>query len=279
MTLTEKAIYIDKVMKEETHDPAIVYQYLKDIIYVLSVKKRLFRNPEYYEDFSWDAAGSIYMRLVRPIEEGSRLKPIKSVLNYIKLVLYGMSDKYAQQYFSQIIDTNRMINGEAAKAALTELITYPALNSNRAQSSMMLNSFIESFPRIIKESISSNKYITNNKINENLYLSLLLSFINNITFTNSDIKHLQNAWNKNPTVNNTRFNTLKDQNINKLIKQDPIRYDLDEESFNYVNLLFVNSKEKIAKELRSYIDDDRLSDDIMESLLTGYEGDSDNVED
>lgn len=72
---------------------------------------------------------------------------------------------------------------------------------------------------------------------------------------------------------------MKDQNINKLIKQDPIRYDLDEESFNYVNLLFVNSKEKIAKELRSYIDDDRLSDDIMESLLTGYEGDSDNVED
>ena len=57
------------------------------------------------------------MRLIRPIEEGSRLKPIKSVLNYIKLILYGMSDKYAQQYFSQVIDTNRMANGEAAKAA------------------------------------------------------------------------------------------------------------------------------------------------------------------
>ena len=279
MTLTEKAMYIDRVMKEETHDPAIVYKYLKDIIFVLSIKKRLFKNPEYYEDFSWDAAGSVYMRLIRPIEEGSRLKPIKSVLNYIKLILYGMSDKYAQQYFSQVIDTNRMANGEAAKAALNELIIYPALKSNRENSAIMLKNYVDSFPKILKEAIKNNKYNTSKTIHENLYLSILLSFINNLTFTKLDDQRLQTTWNKDPNVNNTRYNTLKTQLINKLLKQEAIKYNLDEEVSNYINLLFINTKEKVAKELRSYIDDERLSDDIMESLLLGFEGEADNGED
>lgn len=279
MTLTEKAMYIDRVMKEETHDPAIVYKYLKDIIFVLSIKKRLFKNPEYYEDFSWDAAGSVYMRLIRPIEEGSRLKPIKSVLNYIKLILYGMSDKYAQQYFSQVIDTNRMANGEAAKAALNELIIYPALKSNRENSAIMLKNYVDSFPKILKEAIKNNKYNTSKTIHENLYLSILLSFINNLTFTKLDDQRLQTTWSKDPNVNNTRYNTLKTQLINKLLKQEAIKYNLDEEVSNYINLLFINTKEKVAKELRSYIDDERLSDDIMESLLLGFEGEADNGED
>lgn len=279
MTLTEKAMYIDRVMKEETHDPAIVYKYLKDIIFVLSIKKRLFKNPEYYEDFSWDAAGSVYMRLIRPIEEGSRLKPIKSVLNYIKLILYGMSDKYAQQYFSQVIDTNRMANGEAAKAALNELIIYPALKSNRENSAIMLKNYVDSFPKILKEAIKNNKYNTSKTIHENLYLSILLSFINNLTFIKLDDQRLQTTWNKDPNVNNTRYNTLKTQLINKLLKQEAIKYNLDEEVSNYINLLFINTKEKVAKELRSYIDDERLSDDIMESLLLGFEGEADNGED
>ena len=200
-------------------------------------------------------------------------------IELVKLILYGMSDKYAQQYFSQVIDTNRMANGEAAKAALNELIIYPALKSNRENSAIMLKNYVDSFPKILKEAIKNNKYNTSKTIHENLYLSILLSFINNLTFTKLDDQRLQTTWNKDPNVNNTRYNTLKTQLINKLLKQEAIKYNLDEEVSNYINLLFINTKEKVAKELRSYIDDERLSDDIMESLLLGFEGEADNGED
>ena len=102
MKYTDLCIYIDKTVYERDQDnnPTAlrkltgdeidnVYTYLYNVIYALSVKKRLFTQKADYDAFCLEAAGDIFMRLGKPDQDftyqSKHNKPIKSARE-IKLV-------------------------------------------------------------------------------------------------------------------------------------------------------------------------------------------------
>jgi hypothetical protein len=73
----------------------LIFEYLYHLIEMLAYKAKFFSRYQYYEDFALYAASDIFIRLKNPKQfeyDGNgnpKLKKIKSILNYIKAVLYA----------------------------------------------------------------------------------------------------------------------------------------------------------------------------------------------
>lgn len=97
---TDMAIYIDEHLNEVAEinaNPEVemkIYEYLYHLFYALAYKAGYFSDMHYYDDYSLYCAGQMYMMLHRKMTKagqtmhGKEIKPVKSVLNYVKSVLY-----------------------------------------------------------------------------------------------------------------------------------------------------------------------------------------------
>ncbi len=82
----EMCIYIDKHAYEPDFDTELIFEYLQDLYYSLSIKKRFFNNDEDYENYSIYSATQAYLRLTNPKQflnddDPRKLPRIKSILN------------------------------------------------------------------------------------------------------------------------------------------------------------------------------------------------------
>ena len=118
---TDLCKYIDKTIyyRDEKNNPTglreltpeeieTVYNYLYNIIYALSVKKRLMTRKSDYDDFCIETAGTIYMRLVKKNQDynkkASANKAIKSILNYIKGCLPFMAITWRNKNYLEVLN-------------------------------------------------------------------------------------------------------------------------------------------------------------------------------
>ena len=106
---TDMAIYIDKHSYDENRSEevdALIYEYLYHLVYALSLKKNYFKNYQDYDSFSCYGAMRVFSRLINKnqFREEKPLKKIKSVLNYIKSVLYAFKTDYQKENYVEILN-------------------------------------------------------------------------------------------------------------------------------------------------------------------------------
>ena len=195
MRITDKAIYIDREMKKEKFDEETCYKYICDIISSLAWKKKFFPDPQYYEGFVSYAGAVIYMRMLgktilepRKRKDGTvaPLKPVKSVLNYIKTVMYGLKDVYSRQEYKEVINTDMMWHGKELGYALEDYIKQPLLENTRTMNKFYIEEFLKAFPKALKVAAKQTMYANDKQLYHNIYTSLLLSFINRYTLKYQD---------------------------------------------------------------------------------------------
>ena len=72
---------------------------------MLARKNRFFNKTEYYEDFATYLATYLYFRIKNPkqFDDNFKMQKIKSILNYIKNIIYPRKVDFEQEHYSQVV--------------------------------------------------------------------------------------------------------------------------------------------------------------------------------
>lgn len=259
VTYTQMAIYIDNNVYEKEFDEALVYQYIYHLVYMLAVKRCFFTKTQYYDDFALMSASRVYMRLINPKqfelnENGKpKLSKIKSVLNYIKTLMYPMKVAFEQSNYSQVYSENT-----------EDIVPVRPISSSNSSSliSMEILDYIQSLPKVIYRHLlkipkkkSSDEWL-------NIYTSCLLTLLNNFTLTNKKLSDVENKEN------------ITDNYIEKMYQLDDVLlFHLDKSYHDYIQILTRELKDYIYDELREIVasyDIERCSiRDVMQDAIDG----------
>lgn len=238
VTYTGMAIFIDnhplfdiKEPNEELENK--IFEYLYHLSYMLSVKKRFFTKGSDYDNFSLQLATQLYFRL----KKGK----IKSILNYIKAIIGFKKIGYQQTDFSQIIEEKPI--EVVSKYSFAQKISDSIKDIERIDFETSLYTIDKS----IKAFLKRIPYTYNGVMWNNIYLSCLLTLIDQITLSNYDRSRIDNG----KFINYTEC--LKSDCLDKESRNTKaILYHLDDSMNNYIIVLVREIKQYIANEL-SYI--------------------------
>ena len=265
---TDMCIYIDNTIYKEylsEEEESLIYQYIYHVCYVLACKAKYFRDFKDYNEFALFAAGKVYLRLVDErqfLEQGDskKLEKVKSVLNYIKITLYGMKVDYQKQTFREIIDpeVDPRFNPEIASNNMKASIT--CQYRDRLEEAMF--DTIKQLPHIIKRIVMQTPYKTDPLISRRLYISCLISFLKSITLSSSNVNRLKKRDERG---------TLTDEYISKIYQNEKDHsvtlWHLEENMYDYVKVLCNKIRKKFCEELIEVKRSFQLTDEVMEAIM------------
>ena len=179
VTLTDMCIYIDKTAYTDEHDAQTIYEYLYFLVRYFAMKERWFRRIEYYDDFAIFGATRVYMRLVneKQFQENSKLKPIKSILNYLKSIIYPMKVDFEQSTYFQTITCSE--NEDYIQYNFDNVISSCRDFVNSTAFDLML----EGIGPICNECIECIPYSFDKVTKYNIITSVKLTLLNQLTLT------------------------------------------------------------------------------------------------
>lgn len=275
MKYTDLCIYIDKTVynRDENNNPTslrnlnsreetTIYNYLCNLIVALAHTKKLFPRWEQYEEFSYSYAADVYMRLTSKNQnfnpEATRLKPIKSILNYIKNTIYFAAINYRNLTYDQLITPEH--DGEDVCESLhnycTEQVQSQYSKNVEEIFSENLSKIIQKMNKVLDESIYRRS-----KERNSIELSILLSINNFISLTNAQKNLNENKRNKIRSNQVDRWESYIILWENKLSKQLIIFY---------IKKIFESIQEDIEKDKSdNYLPEDVVKD-ILSSALPSY---------
>jgi hypothetical protein len=265
VSYTDMAIFFDKNIKKPSRNDNLLYEYLYHLIYMLANKARYFHDFQDYDEFAMYAAGKIYMRA---INQDKNEKPIKSILNYIKAVIYPMKVDYQKETYDEIInpDVDERINGERLKNNL-----HKPIQADYQQGLMdEIYRQLDFLPKYIKEVVSESPYKNDPLVSRRLYISVLLSFLNGVTISNPGLQKLKRRELKSLEIDNTTIKMLeKEKGISTLL------WRLDDSLTNYVEILTNKVRRKFGRDLVEIKKSYELSEEDMTAIMmSAYNTDS-----
>lgn len=110
MKYVDLCIYVDEHADEivDGSNPQVeelVYNYIWLLVKALAIKKRMFDSFDDYDGYAMYSASRLFFALRRSylnagkIIKGKEIKPIKSILNYTKALLYPMKLEYLHEQY------------------------------------------------------------------------------------------------------------------------------------------------------------------------------------
>lgn len=264
-TYVQMAIEFDKEFWEEGRSDEKLYKYMYLLYYMLASKKKYFpSNNDYaeYDNFAQFSATTIYMRFIKKQQTGEK---IKSILNYCKSTLYPLKIMYQNDSFNQIFDTFKPnFDAHLLSETFRENIQQ---EHNREMPEDIIETF-ETIPQITREVILDTPYRNNKLMIERLYLSCILTLLNNFTLPNKVIEKIEKTKKDRDTVlvDSFKSNEMK----------ETILWHLNDDMRDYVNLLTNKIKDEVGKEMdtikQSYILEDNVLDSVLNSVYENYSG-------
>lgn len=255
ISYTDMCIYIDTHIYTGEYDENLVFEYLYHITVMLAKKYKYFNRMDDYDAFGLYAATHLFTRLLDPrqFEENSgkiSIPIIKSILNYTKAVMYPMKVDYQQEFFAQNIEKESLPETDYN---FNYLISKEISNLDFADFEMTLLGISNTCKHFLK----SIPYKYNSVEWNNIYLSVMLTFLSQITLRNEHIeriKHLEGTG---------RLREYHFDIFYRECKQDIILYHLPESMRNYIDVLTRQLNNIIAKDLCSILDTKVHSDHLM----------------
>ena len=264
----DMCIYIDdKVKKGNPTEKEInlIFEYLYHLSFMLAHKHKYFHEAHYYEEFSIYFATEVMYRLfynpkLFEVDENGEpiLTPIKSVLNYMKAIIYGRKCAFEHDNYSQ-----KIINK-------TTDLDYKSNINNRLKDTLIYNSetdidiYLKTISKEIRNIVYSNCVYKDDKLlMENIYISCLLSVINSFTFTEVDIENISSTYSL-PESKYKYITRLYKKNRDNCI----ILYNLEESYHDYIQIIVRRIFKKLQDDIiylsRSSVD---ISDDVLSELI------------
>lgn len=265
---TTMCMYIDKKVAEGSlndEEAQIVFEYLYHIAFMLAHKHKYFKESHYYEEFAIYLATDMINRLfynpkLNKLDENGEpiLKPIKSVLNYMKSIIYGRKCVFEKENYSQKITTfdNNLNYANTINLKLKDSLLYNQ-ESN-------VDIYLETVSSTVKKVVYTNNHYLNDKLlMKNIYISCLLSVVNSFTFTQTDLKNMQNTY----TLPDTKYKYIA--KLYKLNRDNcTLLYHLDNSFYNYITVLVRKIFNELQKDLVYLSKEDvTISDSVLSDIV------------
>ena len=250
------AIWIDENAYLEACDDNKLYEYLYHLVLMLAHQHKYFNRVEYYDEFGLYSASKLFMRLRNPkqfIEDDARaLYKIKSILNYIKTVIYPYKVDFEQDYYAESPEDETVLY-----TGSQEIGTFIADESdicNRIDFEFTLDNIYIMSRRFLSK-IPCNK---ENYEWYNIYCSCMLTLLDSITPVES----------ANPS------NQLSTEQLNSIVKdldRDPTLFHLNSNMSNYIKVLVRELRHFLAEQLtiesHSYTDAESMTKSMIIATL------------
>lgn len=262
--IVDLCMWVDSHVYKEPIDHNKLFLNIQKIIYAISVNQRIFQNWEDYEPFSLVAATRVYNRYFNGkqfLEDGNpkKLTKIKSVLNYVKKLLYPMKVAYQNEAFKETIRPELHLEH-------TEAIRERMFSSARTQQNALLSIefkyYVEKITNLIRSYIYSLPYKTDRVMTQNIYISCVLSFINSITLSNTIKKKLHTKQLRTSDIDQFLTRVYAETAENCIIL-----FHLPDSMENYIATLLARIRHLVSKDFRELIGDNTLSEDMCNAVL------------
>ena len=252
MTYTKMAMWIDENFYKDDCDHSRAYSYMYLLGYMLAAKQKFFNEQKDYEEFAAMIAYDTYQRMISK-EKG----PIKSVLNYMKSILFFRKGLFKIKKAQKIIDPkydnwDSVIYVEKCKDAYE--------TSNRGDLFEGVIETLKDTPNIIKKSIPK-VYRHNKLLYKNIYISCLLSMINRITLPNQYDSKLDLKLNSSPGFDEVKY-------YKKYLDNDIILWHLPETMSSIVTVVLNKVNMNIVNEIKELSNDIKISDSDFSNIMT-----------
>lgn len=262
---TDLCIYVDSLIQKDEpteQELNLAFEYIYHIGFMLAHKHKYFNKNFYYEEFAIYLATEVMYRLffnprLKELDENGEpvLTKIKSVLNYMKAVIYGRKIDFEQQTYSQKI----------SKLESAENFSY-TYNDDlyRSLKETDIKLYFNSISKTIKHIVFDNNFYKNDKLlMKNIYISCLLTVLNSFTFSEDDIEKLNTTY----SSIDSKYRLLS-RLYSKNREESLILYHLDDKYKDYIKVLS-NKIYKCIKEDLSELSSQSfaLSDDAITNIL------------
>lgn len=265
---TDMAIYIDEHAYREDktlEEEATIYEYIYHLINMLAHKHNYFKRAEYYEMFAIDLTNRIYYRLINPKqfeydEEGNpKLDKIKSVLNYIKAVIYGRKVSFEQENYSQVISPKITDDNKYALAySFDELVN----SSSNDLKTVDVQIYLDQISKSVRAFVGKLPYAGDPVMFKNIYLSCLLSINNLITLTRRDAEVI-NSYKRSADSRLKLLGKYYSEHKDSYI----ILYHLDSTMYSYIKIILNELKHIIINDIFELSSENITVDNAMKSFI------------
>ena len=265
---TEMAMYIDEKINSDNklseQELELIYVYLYHLIRMLAYKKHYFNKTEYYDDFSLLVAGDMMNRLIynpklNEVDEfgNPKMKRLKSILNYLKAILYGRKVLFEQQNYSQKI-SKQPIEPKITDYAFAQQIR----QTKRDQINSNVKLYLGDLSKTITSFINNNCVYSDPIIRKNIRISCYLSLLNSIIFTNKVVDNVNTKY----KTSDSKFNYLCLEYTNNR-ENCVILYHLDDSFKNYITILTRRIFTVIEKDIKELsLGDNYVSDNVLADI-------------
>lgn len=257
---SKMAIYFDENFYSEKRNDNNCYRYMYLIYYMLACGKKYFHNYEDYDEYAQFAATTIYIRFLKKLENGER---IKSILNYAKSTLYPLKVMYQNDSFRTVVDEEHdpRYNSVSFQQMLRDNIQ---AQYYKDELDKYIVDVFKEIPRMIKERILLTPYKQDKLMVKKIYMSCLLSFLSSITLSNESLERINNKL-----VNN--LYGVSEDYICKLYNREResgvILWKLDESMKDFIQVLVNSIRRDIFKEIEESKGSLTLGDNILDAIL------------
>lgn len=220
-------IWVDNNYDLPDCDDSLLYEYLYHLINMFAQKSKYFSKFEYYDEFALFGASRLFMRL-----KNKDLTKIKSVLNYIKTVIYPYKVEFEKDSYVNNTEDNELLYTDTF-----------CLGSNLIDNSDIFDRIdfkytLDNISNVIRTFLNKLPHKKNSSEWLNIYTSVLLTFNNMLSC--ADMKKMQ-------------LHDISSKELHSIYldisKEEPILYHLDKNYSNYISILVNEIKSLIAKQL------------------------------
>lgn len=267
VSYTDMAIFIDQHAYDENSTEEIdllIFEYIYHLAEMLAYKAKFFPSYQLYDDFATYVASSVYMRLKnkRQFEYDEnglpKLKRIKSILNYIKKILYPKKVDFLQEVYDQTFTKVDQDDVSSLDYTFSDYL----IDSLDEIQNVNFNLCLGDVPKTISQFIN-NLPFTDQIFKLNLRFSCILTFMSSVTPKTNDILKLKQL----------KIESHRDLDIADLIEDqfsldDVILFHLDNKYKKYVYLLTIRIKHLIANDLSMIMNSQVLGQSALKSILS-----------
>jgi len=237
-----------------TRDDTKLYRIMYLVFYMLACKGNFFqKNFDDYDRYAQFAATTIYVRFLKKLEKGEK---VKSLLNYAKASQRFLKTMYQNAEFETIIGPEQGINTQN----LTERMQASIRSDYRDGLVEDIEVTLGRIGNIVNDVLDDLSLNMSPLMRHRIYFSALLTFLNSITL-NKDLKAQLKKSKKN--FDDSLFLDA----LAKEREKPPILWNLDTSMSSIVKVVVNKARKDLSESLNDMIKEHTLPDDLVDLIL------------
>ena len=246
----------DEEFPRQDRDDNKLYRYLYLIFYMLACKENFFQNNfADYDKYAQFAATTIYMRFLKKLEHGER---VKSILNYAKASMRFLKTMYQNEEFETIISPEHGVDTTKLAANIHDSIVSDYNEGLVEDMEMTLCSIAD----VINDVLDETQFANNELMRHRLYISCMLTLLNSITLPRDS--SLLKSRGRNKNTNDALFIEA----LSKEREKPAIVWNLNENLANQVKVIVNKVRKDLSESINEVSKDHTLPDDVVDLILS-----------